>query len=60
MEPDDNSKGCGYNMKLENHSEWQRHTNDTWGYSIWVEWLYVDAVDGTMIWQGGTKENLPD
>lgn len=51
---------CGYNMKLENHSELARRANDPNGFSIWVEWVYVDAVDGTMYWQGGTVEPLPD
>ncbi len=51
---------CGYKMRLENHSELQRRANESEGFSILVEWVYVDAVDGTMVWQGGAKERLPD
>jgi hypothetical protein len=44
----------------ENNSERVRRANDSSGFSVWVEWLYVDAVDGTMYSQGGTIEHLPD
>lgn len=57
--PDDQPNACGYRMKLENHSELQRRADDSSGFSIMVNWLYVDAVDGTMYWMDGTKERLP-
>lgn len=56
----DSADACGYSMKLENHSELQRRINDPSGFSVMVEWVFVDAVDGTMYWQDGAKEKLPN
>jgi hypothetical protein len=54
------ARKCGYDMRLENHAA---HVSDNpEPHSNLVEWMYVDAVDGTLWFQevdGWKSEPLP-
>ena len=42
---------CGYDLKLENHSS--EALDDPEPHSIMIDWVYVDAVDGTLWYSKG-------
>jgi hypothetical protein len=53
---DQGKRECGYDLRIEDHSP------DRQSMSSLVSWVYVDAVDGTLFWEGAKgweSEPLP-